>query len=89
MDDAAVKRAQAVLDKKGIKVGVLVLREAIEAAQQPPPPPIPVSIGMIEAGRTYWKLHPDAPLHVMLPEMYRAMEKKRLEEEAAAQIKGP
>ena len=86
MDSTTIKRMQDVLDAKGVKVTTAVLKEAVEAAVAPPPAPddpIPVSQGMIAAGRDAWVLNPKTPPRVLLPILYRAMEQKRKDEKKA------
>lgn len=87
MDAEAIKRAQGVLTAKGVKVDASLVREAITAAETLPEPGIPVSQGMIAAGRKVWLANPTGPVHVLLSLLYRTMEQQRIDEEAAKKSK--
>lgn len=83
IDKAALARADDVLAKNGVKVDPDVLQQAIDAAVTPVPDQddIPVSIGMARAGREFWVANPSASPNVLVPGIYRAMERKRREED--------
>ena len=85
MDLATAERVQGVLATKGIKIDTAVLQDAIAEAEAPPDDPIPVSQGMIAAGRKVWLAHPDMPPRDVLAMIYRAMVQQQQDEEAAAQ----
>jgi hypothetical protein len=83
IDDAAVSRAQSVLDAKGlaVKLDADTLSALVAAAApEPAPDEIPVSLAMIAAGRNLWRAQPSASVHVLLPALYRAMEQVRRDE---------
>lgn len=80
VDDAAISRAQDVLTAQGIDVELGVVRDMLNAAATPEPEDIPVSLGMIAAGRGFWLANPSGSVHVLLPALYRVMEQRRRDE---------
>lgn len=100
MDDAAISRAQNVLVAKGLRATTAAVREALAAAEndalvagsgavrssQELNATIQVSGGMVAAGRVAWIAAPSSSVHVLLPMIYKAMERQRQLEEQAASV---
>lgn len=75
IDDAAISRAADALAAKGIVIDADLVREVLSAlADQEAAPVDPVSFDMIAAGRAAWLNNPSAPVHVLLPAIYLAMD---------------
>lgn len=84
-DDLEVARIQAVLAGHGMKIDATTVRAILTAAGQVEPvDDIPVSLGMVAAARTWWVARPADSVHVLLPALYRVMERVRREEAAEA-----
>lgn len=86
VDDAVISRVQDVLTAKGIKIDGDTVREMLSAAATPKPdaPEIPVSLGMVTAGRELWVSRPSDSVHILLPALYRVMDQTRRDEAARA-----
>lgn len=85
IDDATVARVIEVANTKGIKIDADTMRELLTAADVTPVvDAIPVSVGMVAAGRKLWIALAGTPSNALLPQVYRAMEQQRRDEEQQA-----
>lgn len=73
LTDAIEKELSATMNPSDVRETMTEVRAAL-SVQPLPEPETPVSIEMVAAGRTVWLSNPNAPPHVLLPIIYRAMD---------------